>query len=331
MTYSTGAGPMQFTPWHIASGGVSLVAVVLVVASCATTVHPNSNVTDGAPATTGDRSGEEVDAGEVLVIDAVEASDISLGTDQGVFIDSSLSEMPPSGVLCLGTRCQTDEVCCYSNGTCLQAAEVMTACPVARSDGGDLTCAAPGQCPAGLVCDLQVRGGLCGGIGTCIPAVNCQTRCSGDCTACGCDGVTRTIEQLCLAEIPFSTQSPCGVQPTPGGDAGYQPIGCGENAQCPSGQHCCLLTGICVPVSCAGCCQTPPPGTLSPCETNDECRNEQYCVRDGCSGAGGCRFRPASGACPGVSAAVCGCDGVSYLNACSAAQQGTNVAHAGSC
>ena len=68
-----------------------------------------------------------------------------------------------------------------------------------------------------------------------------------------------------------------------------------------------------------------------PCESNGDCLPSEYCAGpDGqCDAEGTCEQRPE--ACPAVFDPVCGCDGVTYDNSCSANVAGTRVASEGPC
>jgi hypothetical protein len=67
------------------------------------------------------------------------------------------------------------------------------------------------------------------------------------------------------------------------------------------------------------------------CEDNTECLEGQYCaLDDSCTNTGGCLPTPET--CdPADTQEVCGCDGATYANACTAAQSGARVSALGAC
>jgi hypothetical protein len=72
-------------------------------------------------------------------------------------------------------------------------------------------------------------------------------------------------------------------------------------------------------------------GTCSECASNEQCAEGAYCAKPlgRCEARGECVPRPT--ACPDVVAPVCGCDGVTYSNACDAEAAGTSIAAEGEC
>ena len=130
------------------------------------------------------------------------------------------------------------------------------------------------------------------------------------------------------------------VQDAATGDAGCK----GTNA-CGTGEFC-NPAGVCCPAfGCApqcpngvlldakGCetCQCAPANT---CSATSDCAKSQYCAKpDGqCATSGACLPIPQT--CPAVpppTGGVCGCNGVDYADACSAAKAGINTNHTGSC
>jgi hypothetical protein len=266
----------------------------------------------------------------------------------------------PIPAACAGTTCALGEVCCLIDFRCVAPGDPSCA-PPAGSPAG--TCASAADCPDGESCEvLDARGGalagMCGGLGVCIASMS---SCGGGDGVCGCDGRTYMNECVAFAAgIRLVGLVPCGqplhhenrscggggvclhgeCDPAVGVCTQDDPLfTCDEHAACPSGQDCCLLSGLCYPTDRSALCAPAPDGTLIACLTDDDCHRWDgtwwsggegtYCAGDTCDGPGGCVYPP--GSCDGILAPVCGCDGNSYQNACEAARASVRVAHDGAC
>ena len=151
----------------------------------------------------------------------------------------------------------------------------------------------------------------------------------------------------------------CGDNRT-GSSAGRIDAACTSNAQCLETELC--ATGLCQgglgtcrprPIDCldtvtdfvCGCdgrtyqneCFASLEGVrlaqlgACPCEVNSDCDPDQYCaLDDSCLNPGRCLPRPTSCETADVEP-VCGCDNVTYDNACSASQAGARVSAPGMC
>jgi hypothetical protein len=179
---------------------------------------------------------------------------------------------------------------------------------------------------------------LCQDTGYCQAIAGCP---GGGHAVCGCDGNSYpNIESACRSGTNAGYFSSY-----PGGSCG-QAVDlndregtprlvtlCGSDAQCPSGELCCTLTGGCYPESDPGRCQVPPEGTRYPCTEDDQCFFAiELCVGDGCSGPGGCAdLDQAMEDCGVRLEPVCGCNGVTYTSRACAYAEGVRVALQGEC
>jgi hypothetical protein len=334
----------------------TILTALLLVTSCT-----SSHALDDASAEGADGGGTRADTGP-----GVDGG--GLRSDSGVLPtgDGGILEPPPGFEVCGTSICGTGEICCTATGACFDPADP-TACTVPPEESAPGACASNRDCAAGELCEFEnifeehedAPPTCVGGIGRCVMQRS-PDKCGGfGDGVCGCDG--RTYRDPCAASrvgVRVIRMVPCGTPVMAPGhyDCDAEHLICPEHAtcdvaagqcvfsglvnacgideQCPDGQSCCGITGLCVESDCPDCCRVPPPGTYLPCRDAADCEDvfgssSVYCGGPGCDAPGGCMFR--MGGCGGVLAAVCGCDGVSYSNACWASADGIRIAHDGMC
>ena len=140
-----------------------------------------------------------------------------------------------------------------------------------------------------------------------------------------------------LADHPLPSDA--GPPPTPDAGPHSVPVTCGDRV-CGSGEYCCASAcGLCAPIGavCADC--HPDAGAdAGPHRcggfVGELCPAGQFCDYDDFTcgfgdAAGTCRDRP--NLCTADDVPVCGCDHVTYPNACGANAVGLSIAHRGAC
>ncbi len=128
--------------------------------------------------------------------------------------------------------------------------------------------------------------------------------------------------QYCAKDSCEAASGTCTTRPRLCPDV-YSPV-CGCDGRTYGNR--CQATAAGVDVASEGECG----GGDGMCADDGDCAAGEFCQKDACDAARGtCATRPE--VCPGVYAPVCGCDGMTYGNACQARSAGVNVASEGEC
>ena len=170
---------------------------------------------------------------------------------------------------------------------------------------------------------------------------------------------------LVVASCDRADQAPTDLEQTDQ-EAALAVCGGPTGATCPIGQYCSAVKDVCPGPTAPGVCAVKPrfcpfvflpvcgcdgktypnaclaaqagvavshTGACAPstCQTNLECGKAAYCQHPSgvCAAAGTCTPRPE--ACLQIFDPVCGCDGKTYGNACSAGLAGVSVSSKGTC
>jgi len=242
----------------------------------------------------------------------------------------------------------------YSNPCMAAAAGASIARMGACEDDPVEGCSDNGDCPRGAFCRKDE--GECDAVGECIDRPDFCPEIFDP--VCGCDG--QTYGNACMAARSGTSVDHVGVCD------GEPAEDCEGNADCPRGTYCqkgegecdavgecaispeacvalfdpvcgcdgqtysnaCMAASVGVSVDHVGECEGAP---AEGCEDNADCPRGTYCQkREGaCDAVGECADRPQ--ACTREFRPVCGCDGVTYSNACVAASQGATIDYVGEC
>ena len=200
--------------------------------------------------------------------------------------------------------CQANEYCFFES--CALDAGICRDRPLGCPDVWDPVCG----------CDGKTYGNSCEAA-----AAGVSVDYQGECRSSYCrSNEMCPAEEYCFFEVCSVETGTCVPRPQGCPDVWLPVCGCDGNTY----GNACEAAAVGVSVDYEGECKQEY------CWSNDNCQASEYCFFADCvAETGVCRARPQ--VCPDVWDPVCGCDGVTYSNACDAAAAGVSVDYAGEC